>query len=75
MAVLKNYPFNNEKLYGKGDWGHVSLVQGIEKDTVFLLDPEVDVPKIRSVPLDKLVEAMKYHGKERRGGFWLISPL
>ncbi len=65
--------FNNKILYGSGDWGHVSLIQGIEKDTVFLVDPEKDVPKIRKVKLDKLISAIEYHGKEKRGGFWLIS--
>jgi len=65
--------FNNEKLYSKGDWGHVSLIQGIEKNIVSLVDPGKDVPKIRKVKLDKLIEAMEYHGKEKSGGFWLIS--
>jgi len=65
--------FNNEKLYGKGDWGHVSLIKGIEKNIVSLVDPGKDVPKIRKVKLDKLIEAMEYHGKEKNGGFWIIS--
>ena len=65
--------FNNEKLHGKGDWGHVSLIQGIEKNIVSLVDPGKDVPKIRKVKLDKLIESMEYHGKEKSGGFWLIS--
>lgn len=65
--------FNNEKLHGKGDWGHVSLIQGIEEDIVSLVDPGKDVPKIRKVKLNKLIDAMEYHGKEKSGGFWLIS--
>ncbi len=65
--------FNNKKLHSKGDWGHVSLIQGIKKDIVSLVDPGKDVSKIRKVKLDKLIEAMDYHGKEKSGGFWLIS--
>ena len=65
--------FNNKKLHGRGDWGHVSLIQGIEKNIVSLVDPGKDVPKIRKVKLDRLIEAMEHHGKERSGGFWLIS--
>jgi len=65
--------FNNKKLHGKGDWGHVSLVQGIRNDIVFLMDPGKDVPKIKKVKLKKLINAMEYHGKEKRGGLWLIS--
>lgn len=62
--------FNNKKLYGKGDWGHVSLVQGINKDTVTLIDPAKGA---RKASLTKLVKAMKHHWRKRRGGFWLIS--
>ncbi len=65
--------FNNEKLYGKGDCGHVSLIQGIENNIVSLIDPGKDVPKLRKVELKKLIDAMEYHGKEKSGGFWLIS--
>ncbi len=65
--------FNNGRLYGKGDWGHVSLIQGIESDIISLVDPGEDVPKVRKVRLKKLVDAMEYHGREKRGGFWLIS--
>lgn len=65
--------FDNKKLYGVGDGGHVSLVQAINKDAVILVDPEKNVPKKRKVKLSELVTAMKYHGKKKRGGFWLIS--
>ncbi len=62
--------FNNKKLHGKGDWGHVSLVQEITNEDVFLIDPTKFKIKVK---LSKLIEAMKYHGKKNRGGVWLIS--
>ncbi len=64
--------FNNQQLYGEGDWGHVSLIQSINKDIVALIDPRTDL-LIREVNLEKLVKAMEYHGKKNRGGFWVIS--
>ena len=64
--------FNHRKLYGIGDYGHASLIHSISKDTVTLIDPESGVPKRRRVNIRKLVAAMKYHGKKRRGGFWVI---
>lgn len=65
--------FNYKKLYGKGDWGHVSLIQQIDEGIITLIDPEKDVPKKRKVELKKLIDSMSYHGKEKRGGFWLIT--
>lgn len=65
--------FDSRKLYGIGDYGHVSLIQNINNNIITLIDPEKDVPNKRKVDLQKLVEAMKRHGKEKRGGFWVIS--
>ena len=65
--------FNNKKLYGNGDFGHVSLIQSINNGVIILIDSEKSVPDKRKVKLQKLVEAIKYHGKKKRGGFWVIS--
>lgn len=65
--------FNNKKLHGTGNYGHVSLIQSINNETITLIDPEKDVPKKRKVKLLKLLEAMKYNGIKKRGGFWLVS--
>lgn len=62
--------FNNKRLYGAGDYGHVSLIQEIKVDIVTLINPEKDAPK--KVELAKLIDAMRYHRK-KRGGFWVIS--
>lgn len=64
--------FNNKKLYGKGNYGHVSLVQKINDDIITLVDPD-NKPSIRKVKLVKLIEAFKYHGKIHKGGFWIIA--
>ncbi|MBU3957523.1 MAG: hypothetical protein KKB25_00425 [Nanoarchaeota archaeon] len=65
--------FDNGRLYGVGNGGHVSLVESIKEKVVTLIDPEKGVPKRRKAKLSKLLSAMKYHGKKRRGGFWLIT--
>jgi len=62
--------FNNKKLYGNGDYGHVSLIKGIQNDNVILMDPEKGKRKVK---LLKLINAAKLHGIKRRGGFWIIS--
>ena len=65
--------FNNKKLYGGEDYGHVSLIQKINDNIITLIDPENNVPDKRKVKLQKLVDAMECHGKKKRGGFWIIS--
>src|SRR3989339_711624 len=65
--------FNNELLFGSGDWGHVCVIQGIDRNVVMLMDPERSVPKKRRTELPNLIEAIKKHGEEKRGGFWVIS--
>ncbi len=62
------------KLFGKDDYqgGHVCVLDRVylDKNEVRIIDPEYDVPKWRVVNIDKLYEAMKFHGKEKSGGFW-----
>jgi hypothetical protein len=68
--------FNYRKLYGKGrrNQGHMCILDTILNDKVILIDPEYKAPKFRKVKLKKLLEAIKFHGEKRQGGFWLISP-
>ncbi len=67
--------FNYGKLYrGKeGDSGHVSIIENITGNHIVLIDPEYDVPKRRIVTLEKMSKAIESHGKEKGGGFWVIS--
>jgi hypothetical protein len=65
--------FNNELLFGSGDWGHVCVIQSINKNIVTLVDPGRSVPKKRKAELPNLISVIKKHGKKRRGGFWVIS--
>lgn len=70
--------FYNEKLFGKGKWGHVCLIQGIDtvKKTVTLIDPEKKEPKIREVNLDKLMAAVKFHENySKTAGFWVFKTI
>jgi hypothetical protein len=64
--------FNNRKLYGTGHYGHVSLIQAINRGVVTLVDPAKGIPGKRKVKLSKLKDAMEYHRKSR-GGLWVIS--
>lgn len=63
--------FNRKKLLGKGNYGHVCIIEGVSNGFVALIDPQD--AKSKRVSLDKLVGAMGYHGTKKRGGFWVIS--
>ncbi len=68
--------FNYGRLYGEGNWGHVSVIESMqtsEHALVQLVDPEKNVPKHRTVELAKLIDAMEYHGVKNRAGFWVIK--
>jgi hypothetical protein len=65
--------FNNKRLHGIGDYGHVSLIQDINKGYLTIIDPGINVPKIRRVRLSKLIDAIEHHGEKNRAGFWIIS--
>lgn len=65
--------FNYRKLYNKGgNSGHVSIVDSIKNNHITLIDPECQVPKYRKVSLKQLSRSIKFHGGERRAGFWVI---
>jgi hypothetical protein len=55
--------------------GHVCVVDRVylKKGSVRLIDPERNVPKWRTVRIEKLFAAMKKHGKEKSGGFWELN--
>jgi hypothetical protein len=40
-----------------------------------MIDPDYDAPKWRVVDINKLYEAMKFHGPEKSGGFWELHKL
>jgi hypothetical protein len=55
--------------------GHLCVLDKVDlkNKEVRIIDPEYDAPKWRVVKIDKLFEAMKYHGKEKSGGFWELT--
>lgn len=55
------------------DWGHVCLFDRFINDRVRIVDPSNDQPKWRLVSLKKLYFAMRKHGEEKAGGFWLVE--
>lgn len=65
--------FNNEKLHWTWNRWHVSLIQWLENDNIFLVDPGNDFPKIKKVSVNNLIKSIEYHWKEKRWGFWIIN--
>ena len=57
--------------------GHLCVLDKVDlkNDKVRIIDPEYDAPKWRTVSVNKLYEAMKYHGREKSGGFWELSEI
>lgn len=66
--------FNYHRLYGEGNTGwHLSIIDRLEWDDIYLIDPAFDTPKIRKVNYDKLIDAIEFHGVERWWGIWMID--
>ena len=59
----------------EGRWGHVCVLDKVDliKDEVRIIDPEYDAPKWRVVDIKDLYHAMKFHGKDKSGGFWELT--
>jgi hypothetical protein len=67
--------YNSRLLFGDGDNEHVSLVQELDLETRHLLvvDPAIDVPKLRETTLDRLYEVLNAHDVNDHGGLWIVS--
>lgn len=68
--------FNDRKINPKGwDGGHVCLLSSFDdkKEIVIFINPSTRVSNYQEIKLSKLLSAMKYHGKSKGGGFWVIS--
>jgi len=66
--------FNYKTLYGTGEsTGHVSIIESLKGNDLILIDPSFRAPKYRKVSLQKLSKAIEKHGKDKRGGFWIVS--
>ncbi len=67
------------RLFDKLDFqgGHVCVLDKVylDKNEVRMIDPEYDAPKWRIVDIDKLYEAMKFHGKDKSAGFWELTTV
>ena len=66
--------FDYGKLWGlEFTGGHVCVFNSIDKNVVTIIDPERNVPKIRTVSIDKLFKAMDFHGEHNSTGVWEIE--
>ncbi|MBQ9834522.1 MAG: hypothetical protein IJO33_04955 [Bacilli bacterium] len=54
--------------------GHATLIEKIKDDSITLIYPEDD-QGYRVVTLEKMLEAIKCHGKENMAGFWLFENI
>lgn len=56
-------------------WGHVCVLDKVflKNDELRMIDPSPDQPKWNMVKIEKMYEAMKFHGKEKSGGFWELT--
>ena len=66
--------FDYGKLWGldyKG--GHVCVFNSVNGAEVTIVDPERNVPKLRTTTLDRLHEAMDFHGDHNSTGVWLLN--
>ena len=57
--------------------GHLCVLDKVDMNNneVRIIDPEYDAPKWRTVNIDKLYDAMKFHGKDKSGGFWELIKI
>jgi len=53
--------------------GHVCVFNSVDGNEVTIVDPERNVPKLRTTTLDKLYLAMDFHGEHNSTGVWLLS--
>jgi hypothetical protein len=62
---------------GKYHGGHICVLDQVflEKGEARIIDPDYFAPKWRMVKIDILFDAMKFHGKEKSGGFWELTPI
>lgn len=54
------------------NWGHMILFESIDKNIITILDPSEN-RDYENIPIGKLIDAIKIHGKENGAGFWLIK--
>ena len=65
--------FNSPLLYHReGSWGHASLIEEVEEESVTLRDPKPQYKLARRVLLNDLLAALKNH---YHGGIWVVSDL
>lgn len=56
-------------------WGHVCILDRVfsQRDVVRIVDPDPDAAKWREVSIEKLYQAMVFHGQAKSAGFWELS--
>lgn len=61
----------------KDHWGHVCVLDRlyVDKNTIRIIDPSPAAPKWNTVNIDDMYKAMKFHGKDKSGGFWELRTI
>lgn len=66
--------FDYGKLWGLDYSGeHVCVFNSIDDKEVAIIDPEKNVPKLRTTTLENLYKAMEFHGDHNSTGVWLLK--
>jgi hypothetical protein len=60
---------------GEGETSHVCVFDKIENNTVWMIDPEQNVPKFRHTTVNKLFKGIKKNGSDSFNGMWLLEPI
>lgn len=67
--------FNSLLLFGDGDIEHVSLIEGLKRDSgqVTVVDPAIGAPKRRITTIAEVFETIRNHDVSDIGGLWIVS--
>lgn len=55
--------------------GHLSVFDRLDGEDIWIVDPERNSPKHRKVSLQKLYEAIRFHGPKNSAGVWVITKI
>lgn len=86
LGYIKRIDYSNDYLVCY-DWGvlfekdhhggHVCVLDKVDliNETMTIVDPDYHSKKWHIIQLEKMFEAMKYHGESNLGGFWEIKKI
>lgn len=55
--------------------GHVCVFDFVKDGYVYMVDPERNVPKLRKAKIDRLIDAINFHGDDNATGVWVFTKI